>query len=144
MVDVINNSHRPAPRAWPVSCRNMAHQAMKVLKIGKYDIAVTLVEPAAIKKLNKRYRKHNQVTDVLSFTYDLNKKYLNGEIIICLSQAKTQSLRRQHSLLTELQILTAHGLIHLGGYDHMIAGERRQMRVLEKKVLGKTVAEHLD
>lgn len=135
MVDIINHSQLTWPPAWPAVCRRLVGKAFKILNLKKWDIAITLVRPEVIKKLNQRYRHQSKITDVLSFTYENKNNYLNGEIIICLGQAKLQALRREHSLARELNILVTHGLMHLGGYDHQTKKQRKQMQVLENKVL---------
>ena len=41
-----------------------------------------------------------------------------GEIVIARGVAKRQARDARHSELTELRVLTLHGLLHLLGYDH--------------------------
>jgi ssRNA-specific RNase YbeY (16S rRNA maturation enzyme) len=36
----------------------------------KLDLSIVLVRPLRIKELNRKYRKKNKATDVLSFLYD--------------------------------------------------------------------------
>jgi probable rRNA maturation factor len=97
------------------------------------DVTVVLVTPGDIRILNRRYRRHDRVTDVLSFTYDDNP--IVGELVICLVQAKRQAKRAGHSLLHELDVLVTHGLLHLAGHDHMKVAERKSMRALEDRIL---------
>lgn len=78
-------------------------------KLGITDVSLVIVGEVKIRELNKKYRKKNKVTDVLSFDY--------GEIFICLPQAKKQAKKFGHSLKKELAILLIHGLLHLAGYD---------------------------
>ncbi len=96
-------------------------------------ISLAIIEPKIIRQLNKKYRKHDKITDVLSFI--LEPKPLLGEIVICLKQATKQAVRQHHSLTKELVILTIHGLVHLFGYDHIKFKDRKIMRPLEQKIL---------
>lgn len=96
------------------------------------EVSIVLVEADVIKDLNRLYRRHNQVTDVLSFAYE--ERPWQGDIIICLSQAKRQAKRYGHSLHQELIKLVIHGGLHLLGYDHRRPAERQVMRTLEKQV----------
>ena len=96
-------------------------------------ISLVIIESKTIRYLNKKYRKHDKVTDVLSFI--LESKPVLGEIVICLRQASKQAARQQHSLTKELIILTIHGLVHLFGYDHIKLKDRKIMRPLEQKIL---------
>lgn len=87
----------------------VAEKTLKILKIKIPEISIVLVGNAKIKELNKKYRKKNQVTDVLAFDY--------GEIFICLPQAKKQARQLGHSLKKELAVLLIHGMLHLAGYN---------------------------
>ena len=94
-----------------------------------------------IKKLNKKFRKKNKSTDVLSFPFyeknQLNNKirkekevYL-GDIIINLSQVKNKNNKVKFK--EELNKLWIHGLLHLLGYDHKSNKKYLQMQKLENK-----------
>ena len=82
----------------------------------KKQISLALVDKKEIKKFNKVYRKKDNITDVLSFTLD--DKYILGEIIICLEQARKQAKEKKKTLKSELQLLVVHGILHLLGYNH--------------------------
>jgi probable rRNA maturation factor len=97
------------------------------------EVGLTYVTPGVSRTLNRRYRRHNWVTDVLSFTYQ--SKPVVGELVICLRQAELQARRADTSLMTELDRLLVHGYLHLAGYDHLRAAERRVMRALEDRLL---------
>ena len=94
-----------------------------------------------IKKLNKKFRKKNKSTDVLSFPFyeknQLNNKiskekevYL-GDIIINLSQVKNKNNKVKFK--EELNKLWIHGLLHLLGYDHKSNTKYLKMQKLENK-----------
>ena len=94
-----------------------------------------------IKKLNKKFRKKNKSTDVLSFPFyeknQLNNKirkekevYL-GDIIINLSQVKNKNNKIKFE--EELDKLWIHGLLHLLGYDHKSNTKYLKMQKLENK-----------
>ena len=94
-----------------------------------------------IKKLNKKFRKKNKSTDVLSFPFytknQLNNKirkekevYL-GDIIINLGKVKNKSNKSKFK--DELNKLWIHGLLHLLGYEHKSDTKYLQMQKLENK-----------
>ena len=96
-----------------------------------------------IKNLNKKFRKKNKTTDVLSFPFqskkELNKKlkkekevYL-GDIIINLN--KTESKKEIKKFLIEFDRLWIHGLVHLFGYVHEKDKDYLKMSRVEKKYL---------
>jgi probable rRNA maturation factor len=68
---------------------------------------------------------------VLSFSS--GERNFLGDIVIDVPYAARQARRRGHALQREVQILLAHGLLHLLGYDHEKddgAMFRRQRRIL--------------
>ncbi|MBU3895802.1 rRNA maturation RNase YbeY [Patescibacteria group bacterium] len=79
--------------------------------IGK-EISLVFVKEDKIKEINKKYRRKNKPTDVLSF------EGIN-EIFICPSLAKG---RIKHVLI--------HALLHLSGYDHKA---EKETELMEKK-----------
>jgi len=79
------------------------------------NISLVFVGKKEIKKLNKKYRKIDKSTDVLSFDLSANYKlptansYL-GEIVICPEVVKEKE--------EEILRVFIHGVLHLCGYDH--------------------------
>ncbi|QSX08395.1 rRNA maturation RNase YbeY [Alkalibacter rhizosphaerae] len=103
-----------------------------------FEIGISLVTPEEIQELNHQYRGKDQVTDVLSFPIyeetDPEPVQL-GDIVICLERAKEQAEEYGHSLERELCFLTAHGMLHLMGYDHMEEKEMEKMQKKEKEIM---------
>ena len=66
--------------------------------------------------LNRRFRRKNKPTDVLSFPSAVPG--VAGDIAISLEIAADNAAQLGHSLETEVKILIVHGLLHLAGYDH--------------------------
>ena len=79
-------------------------------------VTVAIVPDARVRTLNRRYRRQNHATDVLSFPAE-EKGYL-GDVVIAAGVARRQAAAARHSLQTELRVLALHGLLHLLGYDH--------------------------
>ena len=103
--------------------------------------SLILSEVTEIKKLNKRFRKKNKSTDVLSFPFD-EKNQLNnrikrekeiylGDIIVNLGKIKNKSNKIKFQ--EELNKLWIHGLLHLLGYDHKSDKKYLQMQKLENQ-----------
>ena len=110
----------------------------------KGNVSIALIEDKEIKKINKKYRKKDEVTDVLSFSNLESEKlaipegadYL-GEIIIGYEEMKRQSTEHGHSERRELLTLLIHGVLHLLGYEHEQGGEKAEvMRKKEVELLG--------
>lgn len=81
---------------------------------GKMTIAIAT--DARVQALNRRHRRKDEPTDVLSFPSD-ERGYL-GDVAIAAGVARRQARAAGHSLQTELRVLALHGLLHLLGYDH--------------------------
>jgi probable rRNA maturation factor len=79
-------------------------------------VTVAIVSDARIGALNRRFRKKDRPTDVLSFPSQ-ERGYL-GDVVIASGVAARQAREAGHSLATELRVLALHGLLHLLGYDH--------------------------
>lgn len=68
--------------------------------------------------LNRRFRKKNRATDVLSFRSQAPG--VAGDIAISLEIAAANAAELGHDLATEVKILILHGMLHLAGFDHEI------------------------
>lgn len=92
-----------------------------------YELSLRLTDDREIQTLNHHYRHQDQPTDVLAFAAlevdspqpvdELEALYL-GDIVISIDTATRQAQQQGHSLQTELAWLSAHGLLHLLGWDH--------------------------
>ena len=104
---------------------------------------ILLSSDKEIKRLNKKFRKKNCSTDVLSFPFyrknEFKKKINNqkeiylGDIIINLN--KIDNKKGKVNFILELNKLWIHGLIHLFGYDHKKDKDFNVMSKIEKKFL---------
>lgn len=95
------------------------------------ELSVALVDESEIHSLNKRYRKKDSPTDVLSFCEyenleslcDENKKSSEqsvfiGELILCPTYIKRNADEDGESMEYALTYIIAHGILHLLGYPH--------------------------
>ena len=84
---------------------------------------------AGIKRLNRAFLGKDRLTDVIAF--NLPPAPVPGapwgEIYVCLPVAARQARALGHSLLTELLVLTAHGALHLAGWDDATPALRASM-----------------
>lgn len=108
------------------------------------EISVTFVTNEEIKKLNAQYRSIDSETDVLSFpmgengVYDTNLETgakILGDVVISMEKAAEQAEAFGHSLQREVGYLTAHSVLHLLGYDHIVPLEKVRMREKEEQVM---------
>ncbi len=109
------------------------------------DVSISLVDNDEIRDLNRTYRGVDSPTDVLSFPMlegEDNIKVLDmplmlGDIVISLERAREQCKDYGHSFEREAGYLTAHGMLHLMGYDHQTEEDKKIMRQKEECVLEK-------
>jgi probable rRNA maturation factor len=86
-----------------------------------------------LQRLNKRFRRQNKPTDILSFPAAAEwAEGFAGDIAISADIAKQNARRLGHSTAQEVKILALHGLLHLAGYDH--ERDRGEMARTEQRV----------
>ena len=96
--------------------KRIAEKVLKGEKGRGKTVSIVFTGKIRIKELNRRYRKKDKATDVLSFDYGNS-----GEIVICpdLTENIAQSL--------------IHGILHLSGYNH--EKSERETKKMEKREL---------
>ena len=102
-------------------------------------LTVVLTDDAAVRQLNRDYRRIDAPTDVLSFPAGdeipgMDALYL-GDIIISVPFATEQAVTSGHPAIAELQLLAVHGTLHLLGHDHADADEKDRMWGAQTAVL---------
>ncbi len=101
-------------------------------------LSVLLCGDRRMRTLNRVWRRRDAPTDVLSFPSGGEDGGFLGDIAIDTTYARRQACRLGHSIEREVQILLAHGLLHLLGYDHEIDDGRMfaRQRALVVKAFG--------
>ena len=107
---------------------------IKQLKKKNFQFTLLLTNKTIIKKLNKKFRKKNKETDVLSFPMKshLNKSY-KGDIVICYEIINLRSKKTNFNI--EFDKMWIHGLLHLLGYNHVRQKDYKQMLKKEQDIL---------
>ena len=108
------------------------------------ELSILLVDEETMSSYHDKYMGEDGPTDVLSFPMDELRppsdddeppEGLLGDIVLCPEVAQAQAVEAGHSLMTELRLLTTHGLLHLLGFDHAEPAERDEMFTLQDKLL---------
>ena len=94
----------------------------------KLPVNIIFTDDACLRRLNRRYRRKNKTTDVLSFSSDPDLRIL-GEIYISIDTARRQARAYNGTLGEEVLRLVCHGALHLCGYDHGKKNEARKMEL---------------
>jgi probable rRNA maturation factor len=87
------------------------------------QVNVLVTSSAVVRVLNRRFRRENKATDVLSFPATSSPESrkgakLAGEVAISADIALENSFRLGHPAVQEIKVLALHGILHLAGYNH--------------------------
>ncbi len=132
----INNKNK-----YPIAGRlilNTIKIAKKLNKKIEGTIEINLVDNREIKKINRKWRKKNLITDVLSFAWREDKKLKSdclGQIFISYPRIVKQAKEYKVPAIEEFVRMLTHGLLHLTGYDHKTKPEAKKMFFLQEKIL---------
>ena len=140
-----------APRGWPLpadrltgTVRRAALAALELAGLprpGAWEAGVTLADDETVRALNAQWRGKDAPTNVLSFpaahdmpappgeTRPLGDLVLAGPVVCAEAEAAGVALEEH------LAGLTVHGILHLLGYDHQKAHERREMEQAERRIM---------
>jgi len=93
------------------------------------ELSLALVGDRKMRRLNRDYRGIDDTTDVLSFSYldDPHSGGVLGEIYISPAVAERQAAEAGCPPAEEITRLALHGLLHVLGWVHDTARDRRRM-----------------
>jgi probable rRNA maturation factor len=118
--------HRPVKGVSHAGLERFARRAQKLAGV-KGEVAILITSRRKVQALNRRFRKKDKATDVLSFP-----GAQGGDIAICAEIARRNAGRLGHSVGDELKVLVLHGMLHLAGYDH--EADSGQMAAVEARL----------
>lgn len=115
-------------------------------------MTLAFVDDAQMRELNRRFRRKDRTTDVLSFGDDLPEGTRGvdaarrlgpgpdgvrqlGDIVISGAQASRQARRRRWPLTAEVAFLAAHGILHLLGFEDDTQAGYREMLALGRSAV---------
>jgi probable rRNA maturation factor len=129
-------SNPPAPKSVAAPLRAIVRAALALEHRVPGEIAIVLRDDHYLRTLNRRWRRIDRATDVLSFPYgDGAARRVDGDLVISLDRMKAQARRYRVSRGRELARLVIHGALHLAGLDHHETTERRHMRAREEQAM---------
>ncbi len=102
-------------------------------KIGQLNFVI--VDDRYMSRLHRTYTGIRGTTDVLTFDLSDSREYVDGDIVICLDQARRQAKLYRVPLYEEVARLAVHGVLHLAGYKDSTPAERDKMHQLEDRSL---------
>lgn len=141
-IEVLNETDAAIDELELVSCARYVLAEMKVHP--QAELAISLVDEAAMETLHVQWMDLPGPTDVMSFPMDELRpgrdgvdpeQGVLGDIVLCPSVAAKQATEAGHAVEEELLLLTTHGILHLLGYDHAEPEEEKEMFELQRQLL---------
>ncbi len=86
----------------------------------KYSLSVAFVDEEKSRAINKKYRRKNKPTNVLSFAFSKE----SGELVLCKKVIQKEAKNLGKTSSDWLTFLIIHGMLHLKGLDHGEAMEK--------------------
>jgi probable rRNA maturation factor len=133
-------SKRRLPGIRAADVRRDADRLLALLGIDA-ELSIVLVDDTEMRRLNARYRRIDEPTDVLAFAMregdgaDVHPDVL-GDVVISLDTAARQAAARGAAPADEVRVLLTHGVLHLLGYDHERSpAEARRMFARQRQLL---------
>ncbi len=141
-IEVNNESSEEVDEA---SLQRLATFTLDFMKVHPdAELAIVLVDEAAMEQLHVQWMDEPGPTDVLSFPMDelrpgtvdaVTPAGLLGDVVICPQVAQVQAEAAGHSVMDEIRMLLAHGMLHLLGFDHAEPEEEKEMFGLQRDIL---------
>lgn len=132
------------PEGVEEAVRAAAEKVGAIYGLASAEVSVTLTDDGAIRELNRAYRGIDRATDVLSFALEESEEppvaggpetRTLGDLVLSVERVAAQAAEYGHSLRREAAFLTAHGMLHLLGFDHMEEAEREEMERAQRVVM---------
>jgi len=135
-----------------VNRRRLQRTAQKLLRAEgcpeTCEVSVLLTDDAHIAELNRHYRGTDRPTDVLAFYTNAGldtgsptgESVVLGDVVISVETAKRQADERGKSLDDELDLLIAHGVLHLLGYTDDTEEAASRMQEEAAEIIGREAA----
>jgi probable rRNA maturation factor len=117
----VAESQRPGSPHGPLF-DTLARVAARVLRwegARRARVELALLDPTAMRRLNRRATGRRGLTDVIAFTLPQPDGAILGDVYICPAAARAFVAHNGPGVLREeLVRLAVHGTLHVLGYDH--------------------------
>ncbi len=101
------------------------------------EICIVFCSDEYLLKMNRKYLKHNTLTDIISFPLSEEQEVVSGDIFISLPRVRENAKIFKQSVENELNRVIIHGVLHLLGYDDTTEDDKCIMRNKENLYLDK-------
>ena len=141
---ICKSNHQPA------RVKKITSIIKKVLKFKKdlkfrqaitYNCNIILADNNLVKKINYKYRKINQSTDVLTFVSEIRKKNIKKfkicDIFISAEIIKKDAKKNNTTFYDHFTHILIHSFLHINGFNHIKNKDYYQMNKKEVLILKK-------
>jgi len=134
-------ARRPGRRAATdpgVAARKAVREALRMLKCGRLEAEVVVVDPPESARLNRMYMRRPGPAEVLSFPAPpAEPGGLIGEVVLCPCHIRRKAARLGYGWRRRLDELAVHGALHLMGWHHSGHEAEAEMFALQRAVLAR-------
>ena len=122
----------------------VVRRALTHIRHTKSTVSVHVIGDKRMTTLNRRHRRVQGTTDVLSFpTHDLPDGFFSsedrGDIFISYPQIVRQAKTHKISVKEEFIRMLVHGILHVFGYDHATKKEQQEMYPIQEALVKKSL-----
>jgi len=115
--------------------RLVRRAARAVLGSRKRSLTVALADDRRVQRLNKRDRRKDKPTNVLS--YPSGERRFLGDVVLARQTVWREARLQKKTPQAHISHLVVHGTLHLLGYDHEDDSEAERMEALERRILAR-------
>jgi probable rRNA maturation factor len=141
MFGAVVNQNYPAPLT-AAQIKKIVTLCQKAAPRLRRPLSIYIVSNAEIKKLNKRWRGKDKATDVLSFVWADTKTMPGepvGELYVAPRHIKAQAKQWGVSFAEEFTRSFVHGMLHLGGFDHVTKPQAKRMFSIQERLISQVL-----
>ncbi len=113
--------------------KRAARAALEDRGLWPCGLSIAVVGGAEMRRLNRRWLRHDFDTDVLSFP--MGGPGLVGELVVSADFAEREARERGLEAREELVRYVVHGVLHLAGMDDHRPAERRRMWAVQERLV---------
>jgi rRNA maturation RNase YbeY len=119
--------------------RSDVHSAIGFLKkqlgFQIYSLEISFLSSDQLLQINREHLKHDYRTDIITFSYSEDPKYLDGELLISYEDAMQSAEKYHIAYKEELLRLVVHGILHILGYSDHRNEDRIKMELIQESLV---------
>jgi rRNA maturation RNase YbeY len=139
MIFVTNN--HPSLRFPTGETFRAVESVLRYESVPTIELSVVFVGSRFIRRVNKKFLRHDYVTDVIAFPLGEGSSVpVEGELYVNLDRAKSQARSYGVTFTAETRRLLIHGTLHLLGYADSTPRDKAAMTAREDAILAKLSA----